>query len=118
MIPKGSYIIIQHVEPQVDGGRYPVKREVGDSVHVTAEIFREGHDALGAELLWRKESSKHWNRIPMLQTNAGLDLWEVSFQVEEIGMHEYKSQPIPTTLPPGCMIRARNMRRGRRWRAK
>jgi starch synthase (maltosyl-transferring) len=89
MIPKGSYIVIQNVEPQVDCGRYPVKREVGDRVQVTAEIFREGHDVLGAELLWRKESSKSWNRIPMAQANAGLDLWEAAFTVEEIGMHEY-----------------------------
>jgi starch synthase (maltosyl-transferring) len=89
MIPKGSYIIIQHVEPQVDCGRYPAKREAGDTVRVSAEIFREGHDVLGAELLWRKEGSKHWNRLPMKQTNAGLDLWEASFIVEAIGMHEY-----------------------------
>lgn len=90
MIPKGSYIIIQNVQPQVDCGRYPVKREEGDVVHVSCEIFREGHDALGAELLWRKETARKWNRVPMNQANAGLDLWDASFQVKEIGMHEYK----------------------------
>ena len=90
MIPKGSYIIIQNVQPQVDCGRYPIKREEGDTIHVTCEIFREGHDLLGAELLWRKETARKWNRIPMNQTNAGLDLWEASFKPGEIGMHEYK----------------------------
>jgi starch synthase (maltosyl-transferring) len=90
MIPKGSYIVIQNVQPQVDCGRYPVKCEEGDTVHVSCEIFREGHDLLGAELLWRKETSRKWNRVPMDQTNAGLDLWEASFVPEKIGMHEYK----------------------------
>ncbi len=89
MIPKGSYIIIQNVQPLVDAGRYPVKREEGDTFHVTAEIFREGHDALGADLLWRKEGARKWTRVPMTQTNAGLDLWDASFQPEQIGMHEY-----------------------------
>jgi starch synthase (maltosyl-transferring) len=89
MIPKGSYIIIQNVQPLVDAGRYPVKREEGDTFHVTAEIFREGHDALGADLLWRKEGARRWTRIHMTQINAGLDLWDASFKPEEIGMHEY-----------------------------
>jgi starch synthase (maltosyl-transferring) len=90
MIPKGSYMIIQNVRPQVDCGRYPVKREAGDRIRVTAEIFREGHERLGAELLWRKEGARAWQRIPMRQTNPGLDLWEADFRVEEIGMHEYR----------------------------
>jgi len=90
MIPKGSYLIIQNVQPQVDGGRYAVKREVGDVVKVSAEVFREGHGVLRAELLWRKESSKRWNRIPMEHTNPGLDLWEASFEPKEIGRHEFK----------------------------
>ncbi|MDH3346031.1 MAG: alpha-1,4-glucan--maltose-1-phosphate maltosyltransferase, partial [Kiritimatiellaceae bacterium] len=90
MIPKGSYLIIQNVTPQLDGGRYAIKRKEGDSVKVSAEVFREGHDVLRAELLWRKEGSKSWSRIPMEHVNAGLDLWEASFLPKEIGMHEYK----------------------------
>ena len=90
MIPKGSYLVIQNVQPQVDGGRYAVKREVGDVVKVSAEVFREGHGVLRAELLWRKESSKRWNRIPMEHVNPGLDLWEASFEPKDIGRHEFK----------------------------
>ena len=41
-------IQIQHVTPQVDCGRYAVKRTVGDRVDVTARIFRDGHETLGA----------------------------------------------------------------------
>jgi starch synthase (maltosyl-transferring) len=90
MIPKDSYILIQNVHPQIDGGRYAVKRIEGDTVKVSAEVFREGHDIMRAELLWRKEGSKAWKRIPMAHVNPGLDLWEASFQPKKIGMHEYQ----------------------------
>jgi starch synthase (maltosyl-transferring) len=90
MIPKGSYIVIQNVQPQVNSGRYPVKRETGDTVQVSAEVFREGHGMICAELIWRKEGSRHWNRVPMAHVNPGLDVWEASFKPEEIGMHEYR----------------------------
>jgi len=90
MIPKGSYLIIQNVQPQIDCGRYAVKREVGDIVKVSAEAFREGHGVLRTELVWRKEGSKRWNRVPMEHTNPGLDQWEASFEPAEIGRHEFK----------------------------
>ncbi len=90
MIPKGSYLIIQNVQPQVDGGRFAVKRELGDLVKVSAEAFREGHGILRVDLLWRNESSRRWNRVPMAHTNPGLDLWEASFDPKEIGRHEFK----------------------------
>ena len=90
MIPKGSYLVIQNVQPQIDAGRYAVKRELGDSVKVSAEIFREGHDVLRAELIWRRGGSKAWSRIPMVHVNPGLDLWEAGFVPPEIGLHEYR----------------------------
>jgi len=43
-------IIIESVAPELDGGRYPVKREVGDRLCVEADIFKEGHDAIAAVL--------------------------------------------------------------------
>ena len=43
-----SSILIEDIQPQVDCGRYPIKREVGDAVEVTADIFRDGHDLLAA----------------------------------------------------------------------
>ncbi|MGI8713414.1 MAG: alpha-1,4-glucan--maltose-1-phosphate maltosyltransferase [Solirubrobacteraceae bacterium] len=39
-------IVIQYPTPAVDGGRYPVKRCVGDRVEVSAAVFRDGHDLL------------------------------------------------------------------------
>lgn len=89
-LPKDSYIVIQNVKPLVDEGRYALKCELGDTLHVSAEVFREGHGIIRAELAWRRDGSKHWHRAPMHHVNPGLDLWEVSFKPEEIGMHEYR----------------------------
>ncbi len=90
MIPKGSYLIIQDVQPEIDKGRYAVKRELGDTINVSAEIFREGHDILRAKLLWRKEGSTKWNTLPMEHINPGLDRWEASFEPKKIGRHEFR----------------------------
>src|SRR5580765_7167200 len=46
-------VVIESVRPQVDCGRYPVKRVVGERVVVEADVFTDGHDAVVAEMLWR-----------------------------------------------------------------
>ena len=52
----GRRIYIEDVYPLVDAGRFPVKRIAGEPVEVWADIFRDGHAVLAAELLWRSES--------------------------------------------------------------
>ena len=44
--------VVESVRPQVDGGRYPAKRAIGDEVLVEADVFTDGHDAVVAELLF------------------------------------------------------------------
>src|SRR5467141_5324707 len=46
--------VIENVQPQLDGGRYPVARLAGEPVRVTADIFKEGHDDLAAVVRWRQ----------------------------------------------------------------
>jgi starch synthase (maltosyl-transferring) len=48
-------VIIEGVQPEIDGGRYPIKRTVGERVEVEADIFTDGHDVLSAVLLHRSE---------------------------------------------------------------
>ena len=50
-------IVIEDVHPAVDAGRFPVKRIAGEPVEVWADIIRDGHAVLAAELLWRAEAS-------------------------------------------------------------
>jgi starch synthase (maltosyl-transferring) len=82
-------IVIQNVAPSLDGGRYPVKREVGDTFTVTAEIFREGHDLLTAVILYRRKDEKEWRQAPMEQVNHGLALWQGSIVLYETTRYVY-----------------------------
>ena len=56
-------IIIERVSPELDGGRYPVKREVADRFEVSADIFKEGHEVLMAVLRHRAWSESAWQKI-------------------------------------------------------
>jgi starch synthase (maltosyl-transferring) len=77
-------VVIENVRPAVDGGRFPIKRTVGESVHVVADIFGDGHDVVAAVL-------RHGNdEIPMTLVSPGLDEWAASFDVGEPGWHEYR----------------------------
>jgi starch synthase (maltosyl-transferring) len=42
--------IVENIRPNVDDGRFPIKRTAGEAVTVTAEIFADGHDVLVAVL--------------------------------------------------------------------
>src|SRR5262245_6420028 len=58
-------VVIEKVAPAVDCGRYPVKREVGADVEVTADIFREGHETLLAFVKYRRVDAERWREAPM-----------------------------------------------------
>jgi len=52
-------VVIEHVRPEVDGGRFPVKRVVGQSVIVEADVFADGHDEIAGVLRYRHEREEH-----------------------------------------------------------
>ena len=83
-------VIIEGITPQVDCGRFPAKRTVGDQVRVEADVFTDGHDAIAASLLARREGSKEWTEIPMKPLVN--DRWEAAFRVGELGRYGYKVQ--------------------------
>jgi starch synthase (maltosyl-transferring) len=78
---------IENVYPLIDGGRFPVKRIVGERVEVWADIYRDGHDVMGAALIWRREGEHEWQRAPM--THNGNDRWVGYFVPEQLGHHVY-----------------------------
>jgi starch synthase (maltosyl-transferring) len=80
-------VIVENVLPQVDCGRFPIKRTVGESVRVTADIYADGHDHLGAALLHRKTGAEKWTETPMSFVEN--DRWEGTFVVESLGEYEY-----------------------------
>jgi starch synthase (maltosyl-transferring) len=80
-------VIIEEVQPQVDCGRYAVKRIIHDKVLVTAAIFGDGHDHVKARLLYRHDSERSWHYTPL--TPLGNDLWLASFVVDKLGGWHY-----------------------------
>ena len=80
-------VVIENVQPQVDCGRFAIKRTVGEPVHVTADIHADGHDILAAALLYRRAGDAAWVEAPMAFVEN--DRWEGTFTVEVLGRYEY-----------------------------
>jgi starch synthase (maltosyl-transferring) len=80
-------VCIESVEPEIDCGRFPIKRTVGEEVRVTADIFADGHDLLGAALLYRAANSPTWIETEMLL--VANDRWEGHFKVDSLGRYQY-----------------------------
>ncbi|HEU4994230.1 MAG TPA: alpha-1,4-glucan--maltose-1-phosphate maltosyltransferase [Gemmatimonadaceae bacterium] len=78
-----AHLTIECVTPELDCGRYPVKRILGDVVHVGADIFKEGHDFLAAHVVVRAPGSAAWP-VP-LRHDFNVDRWFAEFRVEQIG---------------------------------
>jgi starch synthase (maltosyl-transferring) len=81
-------VVIEGISPEIDGGRFPAKRTVGDQVRVEADIFTDGHDSIAASLLVHREDSGDWTEIPM-QALVN-DRWHAAFRVKEIGRYGFK----------------------------
>ncbi len=80
-------VVIEGVAPEVDCGRFPIKRTEGDRVVVEADAFTDGHDAVSAVLLHRGPGAAEWCETPMEPLPN--DRWRASFPVEALGLHEY-----------------------------
>jgi starch synthase (maltosyl-transferring) len=83
-----SRIQIQEVRPQVDCGRYPLKRTVGERVEVTARIFRDGHETLGAAVRHRGPGTSRWAETPL--EPLGNDVWAGAFEVDRPGLWSFR----------------------------
>lgn len=92
-------VTIQHVEPEIDGGAYPVKRVAGESVTVRASVFADGHDRITARLLHRRASEEEFDVTAMRP--LGNDRWEASFAVDREESHEYTIEAFPDRFGTG-----------------
>jgi starch synthase (maltosyl-transferring) len=79
--------VIDRVIPEIDGGRFAVKRIVGDVMAVEADVFADGHDTVASMLGFRHESEADWTEVPMI---AGPnDRWRGEFLLQKIGRYRY-----------------------------
>jgi len=79
--------VIEAVAPAVDGGRFPIKRVLGEEVVVEADCFADGHDELACLVLYRHESDAVWRSVPMVA--LGNDRWRAAFTVDRMGAYRY-----------------------------
>jgi starch synthase (maltosyl-transferring) len=83
-------VIVEEMQPQVDGGRYPARRILGDTVEISAAIFSDGHDHVAARLLYKHESDREWRSSAM--TALPNDLWTGAFTVDRLGSWSFNIQ--------------------------
>ena len=83
-------VIIGGIKPEIDSGRFPIKRTVGEKVIVEADIFTDSHDSLSCIILYRKDSKSKWRESPMdFLVN---DRWRGEFTVTDLGQYRYTVQ--------------------------
>jgi starch synthase (maltosyl-transferring) len=79
--------VIENLKPLIDGGRYPIKRVIGEDVVVEADIFKDGHDIVAAALKWRVIGQSSWHETAMKHVDN--DRWRGTFSVYENATYEY-----------------------------
>jgi len=80
-------VVVESLSPEVDSGRFPAKREVGDTVVVEADVFADGHDSIAAVLRHRHESTADWTESPM--TPLVNHRWSGTFAVTKLGRYHF-----------------------------
>ncbi len=80
-------MVIEALSPEVEGGRFPSKRSLGERVAVEADVFADGHDALACVIRYRHRSETAWTEERM--TALGNDRWRAEFTATELGRYVY-----------------------------
>jgi len=83
-------VVIEGLQPEIDGGKYPIKRTVGERIVVEADIHADGHEVLGAVVLYRPEQESAWREAVMLPLVN--DRWQGQFSVKSLGSYFYTVQ--------------------------
>ncbi|PRX55464.1 alpha-1,4-glucan--maltose-1-phosphate maltosyltransferase [Flagellimonas meridianipacifica] len=87
---KQQRVVIDNISPQLESGRFFIKRTLGERVHVTADILPDGHDVIQSELLYKHENQKKYSEVRM--EHLGNDVYQATFKVEKQGFYTYKIQ--------------------------
>jgi starch synthase (maltosyl-transferring) len=80
-------VVIENLQPLIEGGRYPIKRIAGEDLAVDADIFKDGHDVVAAVLKWRVLGKHAWRETPM--TFIDNDRWRGVCTLYDEAVHEY-----------------------------
>jgi starch synthase (maltosyl-transferring) len=81
-------LVIERVSPELDGGRHPVKRAVGARLRVEADIYKDGHGAIGARVRYRPPGERGWSLLPLAYAYDP-DRWHASFDLDRVGRWQF-----------------------------
>ncbi|MFI8190564.1 maltotransferase domain-containing protein, partial [Streptomyces sp. NPDC085946] len=79
-------IPVLDVRPVVQHGRRPAKAVTGESFQVSATVFREGHDAVAANVVLRDPEGRPGPWTPMRELAPGTDRWGATVTAGEPGL--------------------------------
>jgi starch synthase (maltosyl-transferring) len=85
-------VVVERVLPEINGGRFPIKRTAGETVRVIAHVHADGHDVLAVRLRHRRGQVVAAPWIEIAMAPLGNDEWEASFIVGDVGTHEYTAE--------------------------
>ena len=85
-----SRVIIEGIQPELEGGRHAIKAVVDQFIPVTADVLCDGHDVIAACLLYKHRSERKWNEVRMEHLEN--DRWGAGFTVQKQGEYHYKIQ--------------------------
>ena len=88
-----SPVIIERVQPEIDAGRYPVKRVQGDILEVTADIFKDGHDKIAAVVKYRRQDEDDWREAEMRFVDN--DRWAGEILLPDNTRYRYTIEAFP-----------------------
>ncbi|MFF9063331.1 maltotransferase domain-containing protein, partial [Streptomyces sp. NPDC014882] len=93
-------IPVRDVHPRVECGRRPAKSVSGEAFEITATVFREGHDAIGANVVLKGPGGRRGPWTPMRELAPGTDRWGAEVTLDEVGRWTYTveawSDPVTT----------------------
>ncbi|MER7105730.1 maltotransferase domain-containing protein, partial [Streptomyces humidus] len=93
-------IPVRDVEPRVECGRRPAKAVIGETVRISATVFREGHDVIGANVVLKNPDGDRGPWTPMRELAPGTDRWGADVTLDAMGRWTYTveawSDPIAT----------------------
>jgi starch synthase (maltosyl-transferring) len=83
-------VAIEAISPEVEAGRFPAKRSLGEKVAIEADVFADGHDAVACVIRYRHQSEVAWTEVPMV--TLGNDRWRAEVTVSRLGRYLYTVQ--------------------------
>jgi len=80
-------VVIENIVPEIDGGRFPIKRVLKENVNINVDLFTDGHNLVCGKILYRYIGDKEWNSVDLF--SLGNDVFEGDFYVKKVGIWEY-----------------------------